>query len=42
VYVKMFAEEKETIQQKLAEINEVGAGIKETLPPSSPPIIANI
>jgi hypothetical protein len=35
VYAKMSTKEKETIQWKIAEINEVGMGNKET-PPSSP------
>jgi hypothetical protein len=38
VYAKMFAEEKETVQSKMAEMDEVGAGNGETPPPSPTPL----
>jgi hypothetical protein len=37
-YAKMSAKEKETLKRRMAEINEAGAGDKESTPPSLTPV----
>ncbi len=37
-YAKMSAEEKETLKRRMTEINKVGAGNKENMPPSLTPM----